>query len=248
MSAELQSLLCDIVGHTHNLGVLNLVKITSDDQVTKITAMSDDRTVIMFGETNQSYPEFNGVFGMSQLNKLKYLVEGPEYKENPVIQVVRDTRNGVDIPVGLHFENSTGDFKNDYRFMNAEIVEDKLKNITFRGAKWDVELSPTLQAIQRFQFQASVNSEYNIVLIKTDKDNLKFVFGDQGSHGGEFVFAAGINGKLTKNYTWPISALLSILKIADVNNCLISISDLGALQITMDSGIAVYKYIIPAQA
>jgi hypothetical protein len=248
MSKEIQGLLSDIVSHTHNLGMLALVKMVSDSKVSKVTSMSDDRWVVLFAETNQPYLELEGTVGMTQLNKLKYLVDCAEYQEDPKIEMVREMRNGVNVPVGLHFENQAGDFKNDYRFMTAELVDAKLKDVTFRGAKWQVEVTPSLQAIQRFQFQASVNSEHNTVLIKTEKDDLKFVFGDPSSHSGEFVFASGITGKLTKTYTWPVAALLSILKIADVNNCTVSISDLGALQITMDSGIAVYKYIISAQA
>ena len=62
------------------------------------------------------------------------------------------------------------------------------------------------------------------------------------------MFATNVAGKLTKGFTWPFNAILIILKIADVNNCTLSISDSGALQITLDSGLAVYKYIIPAQA
>jgi hypothetical protein len=42
--------------------------------------------------------------------------------------------------------------------------------------------------------------------------------------------------------------ILSILKIADVNNTKMSLSNEGAIQITLDSGLATYKYIIPAQA
>jgi len=38
------------------------------------------------------------------------------------------------------------------------------------------------------------------------------------------------------------------LKIADVNNTKMSISNEGAIQITLDSGLAKYQYIIPAQA
>jgi hypothetical protein len=41
---------------------------------------------------------------------------------------------------------------------------------------------------------------------------------------------------------------LSILKAADVNNTVMSFSDSGAMQITLDSGLATYKYIVPAQA
>ena len=244
----MKEILQDIVSHTHNLGFLNLVKITGDDTATKFDSMSEDRSVIMFAQANKIYDEMTGVFGMPQLNKLKYLLDGSEYKEDAVIEIVLADRNGQKVPVGIHFENKDGDFKNDYRFMNTDIINEKLKTVKLRGANWDVEVTPTLQAIQRFQFQAGANSEHVTFLTKIDNGNLKFVFGDQSTHGGEFVFATGVKGKLTKAHTWPVGAILSILKIADVNNCTLSISDVGALQITMDSGLATYKYIIPAQA
>lgn len=244
----MKSILQDIVSHTHNLGFLNIVKVTGEDDSTKFDSMADDRTVIMYAETNSPYAEMKGVFGMPQLNKLKYLVDGAEYKDNAKIEIVKGQRNGEEIPIGIHFENEAGDFKNDYRFMNQDIINEKLKTVKFRGANWDVEVNPTHQAIQRFNFQAGANSEHTTFLAKTDDGNLKFIFGDQSTHGGEFVFATGVTGKLTKAHTWPVNAILSILKIADVNNCKLSISDAGALQITMDSGLATYKYIIPAQA
>jgi len=244
----MKEILQDIVSHTHNLGFLNVVKITGDDKETKFDSMSDDRTVIMFAQANEVYKEMKGVFGMPQLNKLKYLLDGPEYKDEAIIDLVMSDRNGQKVPVGIHFENKDGDFKNDYRFMNTEIINEKLKTVKFRGANWDVEVTPSLQSIQRFQFQAGANSEHVTFLTKIENGNLKFIFGDQSTHGGEFVFATGVKGKLTKAHTWPVGAILSILKIADVNNCTLSISDVGALQITMDSGLATYKYIIPAQA
>lgn len=244
----MKEILQDIVSHTHNLGFLNIVKITGDAKSTKIDSMADDRTVIMYAETAAPYAEMVGVFGMPQLNKLKYLLDGAEYKEKAKIEIVTAVRNDETIPVGIHFENENGDFKNDYRFMNTEVINEKLKTVKFRGANWDVEVTPTLQAVQRFGFQAGANNEHTTFLAKTDSGNLKFIFGDQSSHGGEFIFATNVTGKLTKAYTWPVQAILSILKIADVNNCKLSISDAGALQITMDSGLATYKYIIPAQA
>jgi len=244
----MKEILQDIVSHTHSLGFLNIVKITGDKTSTKIDAMSDDRSLIMYGETNNPYPEMIGVFGMPQLNKLKYLLDGDEYKEDAKLDIITDNRNGVKVPVGIHFENKNGDFKNDYRFMNTEIINEKLKTVKFRGANWDVEVTPTLQSVQRFSFQAGANSEHTTFLPKIEGNNLKFIFGDHSTHGGEFVFANNVTGKLSRSHTWPIAAILSVLKIADVNNCKLSISDAGALQITMDSGLATYKYIIPAQA
>jgi hypothetical protein len=239
-------LLKDIVSHTQDLKFLDTVKVTGDDKSTKLDAMAEDRTVIMYAEVNAPVPEMKGIFGMPQLNKLKIHLDCPEYKENAVIDIVNETRNGVVIPVGIHFENATGDFKNDYRFMNSSIINEKLKTVKFRGVSWTVEITPTLAAVQRFQLQAQANNEHPTFLTKTENGNLKFIFGDQSTHGGEFVFATNVKGNLTKAWTWPVEQVLSILKIADVNNAKLEISNEGAMQITLDSGISTYRYIIPA--
>jgi len=244
----MKAILQDIVAHTNKLGFLNIVKVTGTEDKTLIDSMADDRSVIMYAETKDPQTAMQGVFGMPQLEKLRYLVEGKEYQDDAKIEVVTADRNGDTIPVGLHFENKDGDFKNDYRFMNTEIINEKLKTVKFRGVNWHVEVDPTVSSIQRFQFQAGANTEHTTFLAKTDGDKLVFVFGDQSSHGGEFVFATGVTGKLNKAWTWPVVSVLSILKIADGNNTKMSFSNDGAMQIELDSGIATYKYIIPAQA
>jgi hypothetical protein len=244
----MKDILQDIVNHTNKLGFLNIVKVTGDDKKTAIDSMADDRSVIMYAETKDPQPSMQGIFGMPQLEKLRYLVEGKEYQDGAKIDVVTADRNGEILPVGLHFENKDGDFKNDYRFMNTEIINEKLKTVKFRGVNWHVEVAPTVNAIQRFQFQAGANTEHTTFLAKTDGDKLVFTFGDQSTHGGEFVFATGVTGKITKAWTWPVNAVLSILKIADGNNTKMSFSNDGAMQIELDSGIASYKYIIPANA
>jgi hypothetical protein len=244
----MKDILQDIVTHTHNLGFLNIVKVTGDANSTVFNSMAEDRTVIMEAETTNPYPQMIGTFGMPQLNKLKINLDCPEYREDADITLVQGDRNGVTVPVGIHFENKNGDFKNDYRFMNQAVIEEKLKAPKFKGAKFHLELEPTLAAVQRFNFQASANAEHPTFLVKTDGDKLKFSFGDQSTHGGEFIFAENVVGKLTKGWAWPVAQVLSILKIADVNNTKMSFSDDGLLQITLDSGLASYKYIIPAQA
>lgn len=244
----MQDLLKDIVSHTNKLGFLNIVKVTGTDDKTLIDSMADDRTVIMYAETTNPYPDLIGTFGMPQLEKLRYLLDGSEYKENAKIEVVVQNRNGVDTPVGLHFENKDGDFKNDYRFMNQDVINEKLKTVKFRGVAWHVTVSPTVNAVQRFQFQAGANTEHTTFLAKTDGDKLVFTFGDVSTHGGEFIFATGVTGTINKAWTWPVNQVLGILKISDANNTTLSFSNEGAMQIELDSGIAKYKYIIPANA
>jgi len=244
----MKDILQDIVSHTQNLGFLTTVKVTGTEEGTTINSMADDRSVIMEATTANPYPDMIGVFGMPQLNKLKYLLDGAEYKDDAKISITSAERNGQTLPVGIHFENKDGDFKNDYRFMNTEIINEKMKTVKFRGVKWDVELEPSVASVQRFNFQAGAHSEHPTFLAKTDNGNLKFIFGDQSTHGGEFVFAMGVSGKLDRGWTWPVAPILAILKIADVNNSKMSLSNEGAIQISLDSGLASYKYIIPAQA
>ena len=244
----MKDILQDIVSHTQNLGFLTTVKVTGTAEGTTINSMADDRSVIMEATTANPYPDMLGVFGMPQLQKLKYLLDGAEYKDNAKISITSAERNGETIPVGIHFENKDGDFKNDYRFMNTEIINEKMKTVKFRGVKWDVEIEPSVSAVQRFNFQAGANNEHPTFLAKTDGGNLKFIFGDASTHGGEFIFAQNVAGKLDRGWTWPVLPILSILKIADVNNTKMSLSNEGAIQITLDSGLATYKYIIPAQA
>ena len=242
----MKDILQDIVSHTHNLGFLNIVKITGTDETTKIDSMADDRTVVMFGETATPQPEMIGVFGMPQLNKLKYNLECPEYKEDATIDLMTADRNGETIPIGLHFENKAGDFKNDYRFMNTEIINEKLKSVKFKGAKWDVEFEPQVASIQKLKFQASAHSEETVFQVKSEGDTLVFSFGDASTHAGSFTFESGVTGKLKQTWSWPVVQVMSILNLAGDKT--VRIADVGAMQITVDSGIAEYNYILPAQS
>ena len=241
-------ILKDIVKHTHGLGFLDLVKITGDDKDTSIDSMAEDRSVILQGSFHKPQTEMSGTFGMPQMGKLDIHLKCPEYKEKANITVLSGERNGATIPTGIHFENEKGDFKNDYRFMNAEIINEKLKTVKFKGVKWDVEIEPSVASVQRFNFQATANTEHNSFVVRTDDGNLIFTFGDQASHGGEFTFATDVKGTLNKGWSWPAGQVLQILKLSDSAKVTLHFSNEGAMQVSVDSGLGKYQYIIPAQA
>ena len=246
MENHMKDILQDLVAHTHSLGFIPLVKISSTDQVTEIEAMAEDRSVIINAKTKTPVDEFDGIFGMPNLNKLDIHLKCPEYKEKSKITVVVANRNGEDIPTGLHFENELGDFKNDYRFMSTEIINEKLKSVKFKGAKWDIEFQPSVAAIQKLKFQANANSEETVFQVSTDNDNLVFSFGDASTHAGEFIFHSGVTGKLKQTWSWPVVQVMSILNLP--GDITMKIADVGAMMITVDSGIAEYNYILPAQS
>jgi hypothetical protein len=237
--------LLDLVEHTHDLGCIDLVKITGTAKETMIDGIAEDRSVVVQGRFLTPVADFIGTFGMPNLVKLKILLNLQEYRENADITVRRQERNGEQAPVGLHFKNPAGDFKNDYRFMTAEIIAEKLKTAKFRGANWNIEFEPTIAGIQRMKMQAQANAEESTFQTRTEGGDLKFMFGDHSTHAGEFVFHPGVTGELKRAWAWPVKQVISILDLTGDKT--VRISDDGAAMITVNSGIAEYNYILPAQ-
>ena len=225
---------------------MNLVKVSSDDATTNIESMAEDRSVIMSATTKNKVGEFTGVFGMPNLDKLALHLKCPEYQKDSKIEVVSAERNGETVPTHIHFENATGDFQNDYRFMNKQIIEEKLKTVKFKGASWDVEFSPSMASIQRMKFQSLAHSEETVFSVKSEGTNLMFNFGDASTHAGQFVFETNANGELKHSWSWPVAQVQAILGLD--GKLSMKISDQGAMMITVDSGMTEYNYILPAQS
>ena len=241
----MKDILQDIVAHTHALGFLSLVKVTSDTDTT-VESMAEDRSVILTASTNNPVAEFTGTFGMPNLDKLSLHLKNPEYQKDAKIDVVKADRNGEVIPTHIHFENTAGDFENDYRFMNKAIIEEKLKTVKFKGATWAVTFQPSMASIARMKLQSAAHSEEPTFNVMTKSGNLVFSFGDASTHAGEFVFQHGVEGTLAHTWSWPVAQVQAILNLD--GELTMSISDQGAMMITVDSGMAKYDYILPAQS
>ena len=235
--------LLDLVEHTFDLGCIDLVKITGDADSTQISGLAEDLSVVVQAEYKNPVADFIGTFGMPNLSKLKTLLNLQAYREDAKLAI---TKGSSGEPDGIAFENKDGDFKNNYRFMASQIVTDKLKTPKFKGVNWHIEFEPSNASIQRLKWQMSANAEEPNFQAKTENGDLKFYFGDHSTHAGNFVFQAGVNGQLKRAWSWPAKQFASIMDLTGDKT--IRISDDGAAQITVDSGMAVYNYILPAQS
>ena len=245
MENHMKDILQDIVSHTHNLGFITTLKVNADDNETSIESMADDRSVIVSAKTHSPIGDFNGVFGMPFLSKLAYHLKNPEYQDNAKIEVVSGERNGEVVPTHIHFENASGDFQNDYGFMNKAIIEEKLKSVKFKGGNWDVEIEPSIAAIARMKLMAGAHTEEVVFQVKTEDGNLNFYFGDAATNAGKFTFQHDITGGLTHTWAWPVAQVIAILGLDGDKT--MHITNQGAMQISVDSGMAKYDYILPAQ-
>ncbi len=235
----------DIVQHTYGLGFIDLVKITGTSEETSLDGLAEDRSVILKTDFANPVPEFMGTFGMPNLDRLGTILKLTVYEENAKISINKQERNGDDVPVGIHFENDAGDFENDYRFMSSEIVNEKLKSVTMKSVNWGVEFKPTVGSVQRLKMMISANPEERTFTAKTAGDDLVCAFGDHSTHAGEFVFQHDVGGKLSHAWDWPVEQVSKILSLS--GDIVFKFSDDGVSEITVDSGLATYHYLLPAQ-
>lgn len=236
----------DLIQHTHGLGVIELVKVVGTDKETQVTAIAEDKSVIVMGTFKNPIADFIGTFGMPNLSKLKTILGFDDYDENAKITVSRGNQADPNVPTNIRFQTQNNDFVNEYRLMAKAIVEEKIRTPMFKGATWNVEFEPSIAGIMRLKKQASANSEEQHFTTSTVNGDLKISFGDPTTHNGNFVFHAGVKGKLSKQWNWPVKVFQSIMDLA--GDKIVKISDQGATEITVDSGVAVYRYLLPAQA
>lgn len=235
--------LLDLIQHTCSLGFIDLIKVTGTDVTTTINAVAEDNKVIVQGVFHQPDPEFNGIYGMPNLNKLKTILKFEDYNENAMIQMIRN-QDGT--PNSIHFQTQNNDFVNDYRLMSELIVKERVKSVKFAGATWNVQFEPKLQNIQRFKRQMQANSEESNFTLKQEGNDVKIYMGNVTTHSGNFVFEPNVVGKVTKSWCWPVKQFISIMDLPGQK--IIHISDSPAMRITVDSGLANYEYMLPAQS
>tara|TARA_B100000886_G_C20120648_1_gene365737 strand:- start:280 stop:588 length:309 start_codon:yes stop_codon:yes gene_type:complete len=100
------------------------------------------------------------------------------------------------------------------------------------------------------KLQSAAHAEETVFTVKSEDtggaNDLVFHFGDANTHAGKFVFQSAIEGDLKHAWAYPVAQVQSILNLD--GTITMSLSDQGAMQITVDSGMAKYDYILPAQS
>lgn len=59
--------LTDVLAHTHGLGFIEMIKIDSDSSETKISAMADDKSVVVYGTLKSPLSQLDGTVGLSRM-------------------------------------------------------------------------------------------------------------------------------------------------------------------------------------
>lgn len=241
----------DILKHTYNTGQMELVKLTGTDDGIIIEAMERDRTMVLIGGIPQTIANFEGIVGLSRMQILKGFLSHESFNQDDSKVVIATKQKGeYSIPAELHFSSAVGGIMASYRFMSSEVAEDQIKIPPFKGAVWDIEITPSTPSMKEFTSMYNILSSYeDNFTVKTVGQNLEFYVGSEASSQAKIVFARNITGRLDHAWAWPLSQVMSLLKLYETSKSFeMAFSSQGALKITVNSGMGIYEYILPARA
>lgn len=241
--ADIVNQIRDIIKHTHQLGFVEMVKLTGSATTAKIEAIDADKTVVIYGELYQPVSEIESVVGLSRLALLKGFVD---LHDKSTVDVIKETRGSDTVPTELKFDNNDGEVA-AYRFMSETMANEQIKVPPFKGATWDVTVKPEKKKIDRLSaYQGILGGTEKRFTVSTSNGTLNFAIGSGPNNRSNVPFASGITGSLKHQWSWPLTQVLSILKLNDNEDLTVHFSDMGAMKIDVDSGIGKYSYILPA--
>lgn len=238
----------DIVKHTSGLGFIDMVKVVGTATDAKIETIDADKTVVIFGSMYQPINGIDSTVGLSRMGILKgYLDFGAFASDKSAVTVVQEVRNNVSSPTEIMFNSGAGT-KAVYRFMSEAMINDQVKVPPFKGATWDVTITPDKARLGELSTFAGILGGFEKrFTVSTTGGSLIMSIGSGPTDRSTITFAENITGSLKHQWSWPLSQVLAILKLSDSSaTTTIQFSDMGALKIDIDSGIGKYTYILPA--
>ncbi len=240
----------DVLRHTHSLGIFEMVKISGTLEETNIETVDANKTVIFKGKTVNPVADFvDATVGLSRMSVLDGYLKYPGFDdEAATVAVVTQNRNDVDVPVEVSFVAADGTDAN-YRFMLADVVNQQLKEIKFKGADFDVNIVPSAKNLKDLSYFNGVLGAFEANFSPRTKDGkLYFHIGDGASDRTKILIAEAVEGEITSEFRWPLDIVLKILRLGDNSNVVMSINSKGLLQIKVHSGLGEYTYLLPAKS
>lgn len=246
---HIKDILKDILKHTHGLGIFEMVKVNGTVEETSIETVDPNKTVIFKGKTVNPVADFiDSTVGLSRMGVLQGYLNYPGFDDDGAdVSVVKQERNGEEVPVEVGFKSTDGNDAN-YRFMLADVINQQMKDIKFKGASFNVNIVPSQKNLKDLNYFNSILGSYEATFSpKTDGTNLVFHIGDGVSDRAKVHINSEIEGSITREWKWPLDIVLKILRLSDSANCVLSINDQGLMQIVVHSGLGEYTYLLPAK-
>jgi len=242
----IHSNLKDVLKHTHGLGFIDFVKIEGN----VIKGISEDKAVVVRGKLKDTISDLEGhKVGMSNMSVLKGLLDFPPFQEadSDILISCENDKKGESYPRNVVFTSGYS-HKAQYTFMSATNADNKVRVPKLDNIKFDISFQPSRKNLKDLSyFNGVLGSLHKTFKVTMVGGKLDFVIGDENSTQSIIPIEDGLMGILKAEMIFPLSYVLSVLKLADTSQCEISFSDKRGMKIQIDSGIGEYVYYFPTR-
>lgn len=239
---ELRDVLRDLVTTTAGID-FDCIAVSSEDrgqgQRIYMEAYTGDKNLVMRAVTKEDVPEVVGRFGIGNIGMLQGLLNLNVYKSD-------STKISVNAKDGVVKSLS---FKSDDANTNYLVVAEKFipPQPRFTDQPYDVQVTPSASKVNELKSFSGVFKSFSAhVTPYTDDNSLYFYVGEKNknNHTGTLLFSK-TDGELTQGYGYPIERVLQALnRVNNAEQKSLGITKTGMLNVTVDTGIAVYSIYV----
>ncbi len=242
----MRDVLLDLVKQTG--GLTSALRVTGSDTETVIKGCDDTKTLFVEATLKQPLQEFEGEFGITNINLLSGLLNFTNYlTDDATFSVKKKERNGVLTVEQFEFRNPVTGNDADFRMMDPAHIPEQATIPA--NIPWDVTITPTKSKVTEFSQLAGLYSEIDKNFgAKTENGDLIFYIGDEDSanHRVRMVFEGAVKGDLKGNLTWQTFQFLSIMKLTGSHPTTLKLTNRGILGLVVETPHGVYNYFIRA--
>jgi hypothetical protein len=241
----MKDVLLDIAKQTS--GLTDSLRFSGKNGEVSFKGCDPDKSLFIEAVLKNPVTEFEGEFGLSNINMLTGLLNFSNFKtDDAVFSVKRRERNGVSTVEQFEFRNPVTGNSADFRMMDAALVP----QFTIPELEWLVQITPTKSKLLEFTQLSSLYSEINKDFgVKIEKGNLLFFIGDEqsSSHRTSMVFDNNITAELKTPYVWKNNYFTSVMKLAGSHPTTLRLANnKPVMSIVVDTVHGVYTYFIRA--
>ncbi|AQW88788.1 hypothetical protein pEaSNUABM50_00259 [Erwinia phage pEa_SNUABM_50] len=239
---ELRDVLRDLVTTTAGID-FDCIAISSEDrgqgQRIYMEAYTSDKNLVMRAVTKEDVSEVVGRFGIGNLGMLQGLLNLNVYKSDST-KISVNAKDGV--VKSLSF--TSDDANTNYLVVAEKFIPPQPR---FTDQPYDVQVTPSASKVNELKSFSGVFKSFTAHVTPYTEDNsLYFYVGEKNknNHTGTLLFSK-TDGDLTQGYGYPIERVLQALnRVNNAEQKSLGITKTGMLNVTVDTGIAVYSIYV----
>jgi hypothetical protein len=241
----MRDVLLDVIKQT--TGVVDTLRITGTETETVIKGCDADKVLFVDAKLKLPVPDFEGDFGLTNMNILNGLLNFTNYRtDDATLSVKRRERNGKTMVEQIEFRNSVTGNNADFRMMDPALIPEQA---TIPDIPWDVVVTPSKSKLAEFGQLGSLYSELDKSFgARTVGGDLQFYIGDDNSssHRANMVFEHNVKGELKGTLQWFTHQFMALMKLTGGNPTELKITSRGVLSISVETAHGTYNYFLRA--